>query len=86
MPKPRIARLVLDPDTRRREKEALRQTLETRQLVDRAKGLLMAKHGLSESDAFRRIRKTSMDTRTPMAEVARGLALALAAQHQASRA
>ncbi len=53
--------------------ERLRRQLETRKLVERAKGLLMLRLGLSEPDAFRRIQKTAMDTRRTMADVARGL-------------
>jgi hypothetical protein len=57
--------------TLRRENEALRQALEARRLMDRAKARIMVQEALSEPEAFRRIQKTSMDTRTPMAEVAR---------------
>ena len=59
----------------RKENEALKQKLEARKLVDRAKGLLMTRSGLSEPEAFRRIQKTAMDTRKTMAEVARALLL-----------
>jgi len=43
---------------------------ETRKRVDRAKGLLMTKMGLSEPESFRWIQKTSMDRRLTMREVA----------------
>jgi len=59
----------------RKENEALKQKLEARKLVDRAKGVLMTRLGLSEPEAFRRIQKTAMDTRKTMAEVARALIL-----------
>ena len=59
----------------RRENETLKQKLEARKLVDRAKGVLMTRLGLSEPEAFRRIQKTAMDTRKTMAEVARALLL-----------
>ena len=59
----------------RKENEALKQKLEARKLVDRAKGVLMTRSGLSEPEAFRRIQKTAMDTRKTMAEVARALLL-----------
>jgi len=39
----------------------LREALETRKLVERAKGILMERQQLSESDAFRRIQKISRD-------------------------
>lgn len=48
----------------------LKETLEVRKLVERAKGLLMAKENIDEPEAFRRIQKLSMDTRKPMREVA----------------
>jgi len=54
----------------------LQQALETRKLVDRAKGILMDKQGLSEAEAFRRIQKMSMDNRKPMKEVAEAIILA----------
>lgn len=59
----------------RKENETLRRSLETRKLVERAKGILMTRLGLSEPEAFRRIQKTAMDTRRPMAEVAQALLL-----------
>ena len=48
----------------------LRERLEVRKLLDRAKGLLQSEHGLSEPDAFRWIQKTSMDRRLTMRTVA----------------
>jgi response regulator NasT len=60
----------------RSENEALKRKLESRKLVDRAKGLLMTRLGLSEPEAFRRIQKTAMDTRKTMADVAQALLLA----------
>jgi len=65
-----------------REVQDLKEALETRKLVDRAKGLLMDTQGLSEADAFRRIQKTSMDQRKPMKEVAEAIVLA----HEAGKA
>ena len=46
------------------------ERFETRKLVDRAKGLLNEKMGLSEPDAFRWIQKASMDRRLTMHDVA----------------
>ena len=60
----------------RKEMEALKRKLESRKLVDRAKGLLMTHVGLNEPEAFRRIQKTAMDTRKTMADVAQALLLA----------
>jgi len=74
----RQARRTDEPDpleAARMENEALRRKLESRKLVDRAKGLLMTRLGMSEPEAFRRIQKTAMDTRKPMAEVAQALLL-----------
>lgn len=48
----------------------LTERLETRKVVDRAKGLLQSKTGMTEPDAFRFIQKTSMDRRLSMREVA----------------
>ncbi len=45
--------------------------LETRRLVDGAKGVLMERSGLSESDAFGFIQRTAMGTRARMIDVAR---------------
>ncbi len=59
----------------RKENELLKRKLESRKLVERAKGILMTRLGLSEPEAFRRIQKTAMDTRKPMAEVAQALLL-----------
>ncbi|NLS76771.1 MAG: response regulator [Chloroflexi bacterium] len=60
------------------EKEVhdLTETLETRKLVDRAKGLLMDRQNLSEAEAFRKIQKMSMNTRRPMKEIAEAIILA----------
>jgi AmiR/NasT family two-component response regulator len=54
----------------------LQTALETRKLVDRAKGILMDKQGLSEAEAFRKIQKMSMDNRKPMKDVAEAIILA----------
>ena len=51
----------------------LSDRLETRKLMDRAKGLLMTKMKLSEPDAFRWIQKASMDRRLSMAQVAKAV-------------
>ena len=59
-----------------REVGDLKEALETRKLVERAKGILMETHGLRESEAFHRIRKTSMDARKSMKEVAEAVLLA----------
>jgi response regulator NasT len=46
------------------------ERLETRKVVDRAKGVLMDTHGLSEQAAFEFVQKTAMATRRPMRAIA----------------
>ncbi|MBI5029992.1 MAG: response regulator [Chloroflexi bacterium] len=60
------------------EKEVgdLKETLETRKVVDRAKGVLMDSQHLTEAEAFRKIQKMSMNTRKPMKEIAEAIILA----------
>ena len=58
-----------------RETHDLREQLETRKLVERAKGVLMAQFNLNEAEAFRRIQKASMDTRRPMKAIAEAILL-----------
>lgn len=48
----------------------LRDRLEVRKLLDRAKGLLQSERGITEAEAFRWIQKTSMDRRMTMRAVA----------------
>lgn len=56
-----------------RETRQLRETLEGRKIIERAKGRLMTRYGLSEEEAFHRMRRAAMDTRRPMVEIARAL-------------
>ncbi|MBI2863530.1 MAG: response regulator [Chloroflexi bacterium] len=65
------------------EKEVgdLRETLETRKLVERAKGVLMDTQGLKETEAFRKIQKLSMNTRKSMREIAEAILLAHEAEN-----
>lgn len=58
-----------------REVGDLKEALEARKLIERAKGVLMEVYGLKESEAFHRIRKTSMDARKSMKEVAEAILL-----------
>jgi AmiR/NasT family two-component response regulator len=51
----------------------LSDRLETRKLMDRAKGLLMSKMKLTEPESFRWIQKASMDRRLSMAQVAKAV-------------
>jgi GAF domain-containing protein len=58
------------------EKLAAQEALETRKVIERAKGVLMKKRGLSEPEAFREIQKQSMDRRKSMKEIAEAVLLA----------
>jgi response regulator NasT len=58
-----------------------KETLETRKLVERAKGVLMDSQNLKETEAFRRIQRLSMNSRKSMREVAEAILLA----HEAGR-
>ena len=55
--------------------KVIQEELETRKLVERAKGALMKHHILSEEEAFKRIRKASMDSRKTMREIAEAILL-----------
>jgi response regulator NasT len=57
----------------REEAESLAEALATRKLVERAKGLLMAREGLSEEEAFARLRRASQVSGRPMRVVAEAL-------------
>jgi len=59
-----------------RENEVLRRALEERKAIERAKGLLMERDGVSEQEAFARLRRKSMDTQRPMVEIAQAVILA----------
>jgi two-component system, response regulator PdtaR len=55
------------------EVQTLEDQLEARKLVDRAKGLLMDRHGLSEAEAFAFVQKTAMQQRRKMKDVAQAV-------------
>ncbi len=55
------------------EVEQVTERLEVRKIVDRAKGLLQAKLGIDEPQAFRWLQKAAMDNRTSMKEVSQGV-------------
>ena len=61
--------------SRHKELGQLKDRLETRKLIERAKGYLMDQQGLNESDAFRRIQQLAMNSRKTMREVAQALLL-----------
>jgi two-component system, response regulator PdtaR len=55
------------------ETRQLRQTLEERKVIERAKGRIMDRLNLSEDQAFTRLRRAAMNSRRPMVDVARAL-------------
>lgn len=55
--------------------KVVQEELETRKLIERAKGILMRENNISEDEAYRMIQKYSMDTRKSMREVAEALIL-----------
>jgi response regulator NasT len=59
-----------------RELDEARSQLESRKLVDRAKGILMTTRGLSETEAYGLLRKTAMNQNRKISEIAESLILA----------
>lgn len=53
----------------------IQEELETRKLIERAKGILMKDQRLSEEEAFKKIQKQSMDLRKSMREIAEAIIL-----------
>jgi response regulator NasT len=60
----------------RKEAADLRQALEDRKVIERAKGAIMKRAGLNEPDAFRRLQKTASDRNLKLVEAARMILLA----------
>ena len=56
--------------------KVIQEELESRKLVERAKGILMREYALLEDEAFGRIRKKSMDSRRSMRDIAEAIILA----------
>jgi response regulator NasT len=52
------------------ENASLRQTLQNRKIIERAKGVLMKRHRWTEAEAFRRLQRGAMNRRTTMVELA----------------
>jgi response regulator NasT len=63
----------------RQETSDLRQALEERKLVERAKGILMKRAGLDEQQAFRRLQKLASDSNRRLVEIAESILTAEAA-------
>src|SRR3989338_1794174 len=58
------------------ESIALKEALEMRKIIERAKGILMKRKNISEQEAYRQIQKESMDSRKSLKEVSEALILA----------
>ena len=82
--RPEVMAIALKPATARQlsvavplaiarftELRALERSLAERKIVERAKGQLMVRLGVTEEEAYRCLRKTAMDTRSPLVDVAR---------------
>jgi two-component system, response regulator / RNA-binding antiterminator len=63
-------------DRLRRELEAARTELAERKSIERAKGLLMERKGLSEPEAYAQLRRTAMNRNRRIAEIAESLVMA----------
>jgi AmiR/NasT family two-component response regulator len=63
----------------REEADSLAEALAARKVIERAKGLLMEREGLSEQDAFARLRKASQISGRPMKVVAEAVVATLSA-------
>ncbi len=57
----------------RQHAEALEASLRERKLVEKAKGILMTRRGMSEADAFKFLQRQSQDRRMPMAKLAESI-------------
>jgi len=55
------------------ETNLIREELETRKSIERAKGILMSELGLNEDEAFKKIQKFAMNSRKPMREVSEAI-------------
>jgi len=64
----------------RAEADSLAEALADRKAIERAKGLLMAKEGISEADAFARLRRASQVSGRPLRVIADALIATLAAE------
>jgi uroporphyrinogen-III synthase len=73
-----ISRSMLQAENARllEETQEMKRELETRKLVERAKGILQQRHGLTEEDAYLRLRNQSRRLRKPMRELAEAIILA----------
>ena len=72
-----VAKSVLAEENARLMEETaeMRRQLETRKVVERAKGILQHRHGLTEEEAYLRLRNESRRLRRPMRELAEAIIL-----------
>jgi uroporphyrinogen-III synthase len=73
-----IVRAMLAEENARliEETQEMKRQLETRKLVERAKGILQSRHGLTEESAYLQLRNESRRMRRPMKELAEAIILA----------
>ena len=64
------------------ELDKLKESLENRKLLDRAKGILMAAHGMTEQEAYRKMQQFSMAKRISLKELAESIIAAAAKRQQ----
>ncbi|MFH1283664.1 MAG: GAF and ANTAR domain-containing protein [bacterium] len=65
--------IVIDNTQLMLHSKLIEEELESRKLIERAKGILMSEEGLSEDLAYKKMQKYSMDTRKSMKEIARAI-------------
>lgn len=70
-----MARLEEENARLQEKTQEVERELETRKLVERAKGILQAKYNLSEEEAYQRLRNESRRLRRPMRELAEAILL-----------
>src|SRR4029079_12874350 len=61
----------------REEAESLQEALDARKVIERAKGLLMTKEGLTEDEAFSRLRRASQTSQRPLKVIAEAVVATL---------
>jgi signal transduction protein with GAF and PtsI domain len=73
-----ISRSMLEQENARlvEESQVMRRELETRKLVERAKGIMQQRYGVTEEEAYLRLRNQSRRLRRPMKELAEAIILA----------
>jgi AmiR/NasT family two-component response regulator len=59
----------------RDEAAGLREALENRKFIERAKGIIMRQHGVTETEAFSRLKRHSQDQRARIVDVAKSIVL-----------